>query len=311
MIWLVLALLSSAVFGVVAVMDKRLIDHCLSSLSSYLVWIGLSVLGYGFVFLAVGGMPTGADISYVLIAGLSGLVWGGAMVLIFWGYQMQEVSRASAVVFAFPVFVALMAGFLLDENLTPIQWAAMILVVSGAVLISLNGAGRTTGKVLAKAFPILIAAAILTAIGHITSKYALEEISVWTATSFRFFGMAAVLVFFWRPNTVAHLKKAMGSREGLALMLAAEFILVPVAILLMITATKLGPVSLVATITGTRPIFILLYGTILSLPRFRILNESLESRSMTVKLVSVAMIIGGIVSMSLFIENRFTCFCPY
>lgn len=311
MTWLVLALLSSAIFGVVAVMDKRLIDHCLSSLSSYLVWIGVSVLGYGFVFFAVGGIPTAAEIPYVLIAALSGLVWGSAMVLIFWGYRMQEVSRASAVVFAFPVFVALMAAFLFDEILAPIQWAAMILVVSGAVLISLNGAGRATGRILAKAFPILIAAAILTAIGHITSKYALEEISVWTATSFRFFGMATVLAFFWRPNTLAHLRKAMRSREGLVLMLATEFILVPVAILLMITATKLGPVSLVATITGTRPIFILIYGTILSLPRFRMLNESLESRSMTVKLVSVAMIIGGIVSMSLFVENRFTCFCPY
>jgi drug/metabolite transporter (DMT)-like permease len=311
MIWLVLALLSSAIFGVVAVMDKRLIDHCLSSLSSYLVWIGLSVLIYGFVFLAVGGIPSRADIPYLFIAALSGLVWGGAMVLIFWGYRMQEVSRASAVVFAFPVFVALMAFFLLDENLTPIQWAAMILVVGGAVLISRNGAGRGGGKVLAKAFPILIAAAILTAIGHITSKYALEEISVWTATSFRFFGMAAVLVFFWRPNTVAHLRQAMRSREALALMLVSEFVLVPVAILLLITATKLGPVSLVATVTGTRPIFILVYSTILSLPSFKLLNESLESRSMTVKLVSIAMIIGGIVSLSLFTEDRFRCFCPY
>jgi drug/metabolite transporter (DMT)-like permease len=311
MIWLALALLSSAIFGVVAVMDKRLIDHCLSSLSSYLVWIGFSVLLYGIVFLAVGGIPASADIPHVLIAGLSGLAWGGAMVLIFWGYRMQEVSRASAVVFAFPVFVALMAVFLLDESIVPIQWAAMILVVCGAVLISLNGAGRTAGKVLARAFPILIAAAILTAVGHITSKYALTEISVWTTTSFRFFGMAAVLAFFWRPNTVSLLRKDLRSRETLVLLLATEFILVPVAILLMITATKLGPISLVATITGTRPVFILIYSTILSLPSLKVLNESLDSSSLTVKLVSVVMIIGGIVSLSLFVEDRFTCFCPY
>ena len=292
-------------------MDKRLIDRYLPSLSSYFVWIGLSVFVYGFVFFAVGGMPASGDIRHVLISALSGLTWGGAMVLLFLGYRMQEVSRASAVVFAFPVFVALMAAFFLDEHLTPIQWAAMILVVGGAVLISLNGAGRTSGKVLAKAFPVLIAASLLTALGHITGKYALQEISVWTVTSFRFFGMAAVLAFFWRRDSIAHLSRAMRSREALVLLVVAEVILVPVAILLMITATKLGPVSLVATVTGTRPIFILIYSTVLSLPSLKVLNESLDSRSLTVKLVSVLMIIGGIVSLSLFVEDRFACFCPY
>jgi len=90
-----------------------------------------------------------------------------------------------------------------------------------------------------------------------------------------------------------------------------EVVLVPAAVLLMITATKLGPVSLVATVTGTRPVFILLYSTLLSLPSLKVLSESLDSRSLTVKLVSVMMIIGGIVSLSFFVENRLTCFCPY
>ena len=46
MIWLLLALLSSAIFGVVAVVDKRLIDRYLPSLSGYFVWIGLSVFAF-------------------------------------------------------------------------------------------------------------------------------------------------------------------------------------------------------------------------------------------------------------------------
>jgi len=303
LIWLLLALLSSAILGGVAVMDKRLIDRYLPNLSGYFVWIGLSLIVYGFGFFAAGGIPARAEIPPILISALSGLAWGGAMVLLFLGYRRQEVSRASAVVFSFPVFVALMAAFFLDERLTPIQWAALVLVIGGAVLISLNGAGRTSGKVLAQAFPILIAASLLTAIGHITGKYALQEISVWTVTSFRFFGMAVVLVCFWRPGAVAHLIGVLRNREALVLLVVAEVILVPVAILLMITATKLGPVSLVATITGTRPIFILIYSTILSLPSFRMLNESLDSRSLMVKLVSVVMIIGGVVSLSLLAES--------
>ena len=311
MIWLTLALLSSAIFGVMGVIDKRLIDKHLPSLSSYYVWIALSVLVYGFVFLAVGGIPVDAEPRLLMVAGASGVAWGGALVMMFWGYKLQEVSRASAVVFTFPVFVAIMATLFLGETLVPIQWAAIVLVVSGAILISLNGGAGTSSAKLAKAFPFLVGASLLTAIGHITGKYVLEEFSVTMVSSFRFFGMAAVLFLFWRPSTFGHLRQALGSREALVLLLVGEVVLVPAAVLLMITATKLGPVSLVATVTGTRPVFILLYSTLLSLPSLKVLSESLDSRSLTVKLVSVMMIIGGIVSLSFFVENRLTCFCPY
>jgi drug/metabolite transporter (DMT)-like permease len=262
-------------------------------------------------FLVIGGIPRGVDARYLLMAGVSGLAWGGAMVMFFRGYQMQEVSRASAVVFTFPVFVAMIATLFLGETLVPVQWAAIGLVVSGAILISLNGGPGSKSAKLARAFPILVGASLLTAIGHITSKYAVEELSVATVSSFRFFGMAAVLAISWRPATFGHLRQALSSREALVLLLVGEVVLVPGAVLLMITATKLGPVSLVATITGTRPIFILLYSTLLSLPTLRVMSESVDPRSLTVKLVSVMMIIGGIVSLGLFMEGRLACFCPY
>jgi drug/metabolite transporter (DMT)-like permease len=144
---------------------------------------------------------------------------------------------------------------------------------------------------------------LLTALGHVTGKDALGELSIPLVSSLRFLGMAAVLAFFWRPQTFAHLRQAMQSKEALALLLVAEVLLVPVAIVLMITATKLGPVSLVATITGTRPIFILLCSTILSLPSLRVLNESLDPEAIAIKLVSVMIIIGGIMSLNLFVEE--------
>ena len=130
-------------------------------------------------------------------------------------------------------------------------------------------------------------------------------------TSLRFFGIALVLAFFWKADAISNLREVIRSREALIMLVLAEVVLVPLAILLLIKATKLGPVSLVATITGTRAISILFYSTILSLPKFRVLNESLDSRSLTVKVVSVSMIIGGVISLSVFAEDRFACFCPY
>jgi drug/metabolite transporter (DMT)-like permease len=302
LVWLLLALLSSAIYGIVAVTDKRLIDRYMPNLSSYYLWIGIAVFIYGIVFLLAEGIPNNAPASHLLVAGLSGLFWGGAMVMMFWGYKLQEVSRASAVVFTFPVFVALMATAFLDGSLAPVQWAAIVAVVAGAILISLTGSAGKGRAQLTRAFPIiLLGASLFTALAHVTGKYALEELSVTLVSSLGFFGTAAVLALFWSPKTFAHLRQAMRSREALVLLLVTEALLIPVALLLMMTATKLGLVSLVATITGTRPIFILLYSTVLSLPSLRVLNESLDSRAIVIKLASVMMIIGGIMSLSLFV----------
>ena len=123
--------------------------------------------------------------------------------------------------------------------------------------------------------------------------------------------MAAVLAFFWRPRTFSEIRQAMRHKEAVVLLIVAEIVMVPFAIFLMITATKLGPVSLVATLTGTRPIFVFFYSAILSTSRFKVLNESLERRSLAVRLASVLMIIGGIVVLGLLVDNRFACFCPY
>ena len=92
---------------------------------------------------------------------------------------------------------------------------------------------------------------------------------------------------------------------ALVLLLVSEVFLVPLAILLMITATKLGPVSLVATFTATRPVFVFIYSALLSLPRLRVMNENLAPGTLAVKLASVAMIIGGSVGLSLLVEGRF------
>ena len=309
-----MALLSSATFGSVAVIDKRLIDRHMPTLSSYFLWVAFAVLTYGLIFLAIDGIPESVSAIRLLVSVVSGLCWGGAMALMFWGLKLQEATRASAMIFTFPVFVAILATFLLGDSLVTGQWIAIGAVVAGAILISSTGSARkmpvnhglvqrnksafwNLGGRLTRAFPVLIGASLLTAFGHLTGKYALQELSVWLVASMGFFGTGAVLLYSFRPRNVAQLLKVMRQKEALLLMVVSEVILVPIAVVSMIAAIKLGPVALVATLTGTRPLFVFVFGTVLSIPRIRFLNESTDRKSLTVKLVSVALILVGIVSL--------------
>ena len=62
---------------------------------------------------------------------------------------------------------------------------------------------------------------------------------------------------------------------------------------LLFASLENGPVSLVSTIAGTRPVFVFVYALLLSyiLPRF--LQEQLTRRVFALKSVSIAMIVGG------------------
>lgn len=300
--WMFLALLNAAAYAGIAVIDKRLIDRYVPSLPSYYVWIGAAMLVNGLVFLGIAGLPGSDHLGHTIVAAVSGLAWGCAIALMFLGFKLEEVSRASAMVFTFPVFVALFAVAFLGESLSLLQWGAIAAVVLGGISTSLTGPATSRSK-FTKILPVLLGASLLIAAGHLTTKYALQEVSVSLVTSLHFLGEALVLLFFWRPHTIPNIRQVMRHREALILMLVAEAVLTPIALLAQIFATKLGPVSLVATLTGTHPIFVLFYTAALSMPRLSVMNESLNRGTLLVKSTSVALIVVGVISLGLLTDN--------
>jgi drug/metabolite transporter (DMT)-like permease len=298
-IYIWVALLSAAIFGLVTVLDKRLISRNMPSLASYYVAVAISLLSYATASLLITGIPENAPVDRVLMAVLSGICWGVALGLMFWGYKYEEASRASAIIHTFPVFVAILAVVFLGEILALGQWVAIFVVVAGAFLISLRGTEGRRMVRLNRAFPILIGASLFTALALSAGKYALEELPVGLVYSLRNYGMGGVFVLLWRPGAFRQLIHAVRHKETLVLLFLAEFSLAPLATLLNVTAVNLGPVSLVATLTGTRPFFVFVYGTLLSLPAFRLLEEPLERNTLMVKLTSIVMIVAGIGALTL------------
>ena len=296
-IWV--ALLSASIFGLVTVLDKRLASYNMPSLPAFYMGVILSLISYATISLAQTGIPENAPFDRLIAAGASGLCWGGALAMMFWGYKLEEASRASAIIHTFPVFVAVLAVVFLGEDLVAGQWIAIMLVVAGAFTISVSGSRSGTIFRLNRAFPILIGASFFTALGLFTGKYALEELPVWFVFSLRSYGMAVIFVSLWRPGAFGQLLVALRSWRTLLLLFLAEFSLAPLAVMLNVTAINLGPVSLVSTITATRPLFVFIYGTLLSTPTFPLLEEPLAPRTLAVKLVAIVMIVGGIAALTL------------
>ena len=299
--WISLALFSAALMGVVTALEKRLIDHHLPNLSVYYAFFAYSLLiSAAIVFFATGCVPDEATDLNMGWAALSGGTWGVALAMVFWGYKLEEASRASAIVHTFPVFVAILAVFTLDESLIPGQWAAIIGIVAGAFVISIR---RSVGPGIlsfSRAFPILITASLLTAMAHIFTKAALDDgLTVWMTYAIRMTAMAVVFSVLAKPKGFLDLLVVLRNWRTLTLMLTADFLMAPVALILLTRATELGAISLVAALAATRPFFVFLVSSLFSIEKMKLLNEPLDRDTLVLKVIALAMIVGGISALSL------------
>ena len=147
---------------------------------------------------------------------------------------------------------------------------------------------------MGKQFLLLFVSSLLLAVADITSKYALAYISFWNMFSLTTFCIVGI---FWlvsiRPHVIRQLINIKQKQSTIALLVFNE-VLAPVGILLSFWALERGPVSLVATITGSRPIFVVIFALILSyiFPRFLIRSAGREM--LAFRLIATAMIVGGI-----------------
>ena len=299
LLYLWVALASAGIMGFVTVLDKRLTSYNMPNLPSLYAGMAVCLFAHGTFALAVTGIPTDSSMGALAYAVASGLCWGSALAMMFWGYTMEEASRSSAIIHTFPVFVAFMGVFILGESLSSGQWAGIVVVVGGAFLVSIWGSRGGIALRLNWALPILVGASLFTALAIVLGKQALEELSVLMVYSIRNYGMGVVFLCLWKPGAWGDFFLSMRDWRTFLLLFAAEFTLAPLGVWLNVLAINLGPVSLVATATATRPLSVFLFSTICSTRWLPILEEPLEWRTLSVKFVAVGMVVGGIVMLTL------------
>jgi len=292
--WALWALASAASHGIIAVLDKRLLDHHLPGVSVLYLWIALVLAVDASLVLLFTGFPASPPVDQVVVAFASGLSIGVGLALLFVGLKREEASRAIAITQIYPVIVAMLAVMFLGETLGRLQWGAILLVVAGTMLVSLRevparGAFRPSWDL-----PILLCSRLFLGLAFFAGKYALADLSVWTVFAVQQIGNVVAFTVFARPRVWRQLGVVLRSRNSLVLLLLAEGPLPFVAIILGLQAASLGPISLVSGFLATMPLFVFVFSVGLSHARWRFLEESLDRRSLALKFTSIVMIVLGV-----------------
>ncbi len=311
--WPLLALGSSLAFCFVSVCDKRLLSFHLNGVPPLCLWCGITGMVYGSIVIAVVGIPAGTSWPVALAPVGAGLLMGCSVALLFRGLRLMEASRAVAISQTNPIYVAFLAMLFLSEHISVPQWGGIGLVVAGAALISVRlfqeqpytriGAGlsvpstavlslgdRATGYGPA----LLFVSAMCAAGSFVVAKAALNAgLPVLTVFGIQ---QATVGVVFFAVGTTGgpRLLAAVRQPRVLAMLIFGESLMPAISILLGVYAYSLGPASLVAAVLATRPLFVFVASTILSRMRWQLLDESLTPHALSVKGISILMIVSGV-----------------
>lgn len=292
--WASIAILSGAILGIVNIIDSHLLSKRVPSFQAYLFPVGIIHFTLALIAFFLFPLPAHVSIGVIILTLISGLLRTTAITIMLYNLRRDEVSRVIPVVYTYPIFVAILAIPILGETLYFLQWLAIIIVVAGAVMASTRkSVSGSTGKP-GKLFLLLIASSLCFAVADIVSKYVLRDLSFWNVFSLTAFCMSVTfLLISARPRYLSQIGNMPRRNSALAL-LAFNEMLAPLGITLSFWAMQLGPVSLVSTIIGSRPIYVVIFALVMSrlLPGF--LDYQPGTKLLALRLAATVMIVGGI-----------------
>jgi len=264
------------------------------SLRAFLLPVSIIHLVYGSALFILFPRPEDVGTLPLLVAIASGTLRVIAITLMLYTMKSEEVSRVIPVVCSYPIFVAMMAVPLLGESLAYLQWLAIIIVVAGAVMVSIRQSPTGSTPWLGRSFSILFGSSLLMAMADIASKYALAYISPWNMYFITVCCLCGIfLLLSIRPHIFKQLSNMKRRNSAIALLAFNETLAV-IGIVLGFWAMERGPVSLVSTIVGSRPIFVVIFALILSRISPMFLQWQPGRGTLALRLIAIAMIVSGI-----------------
>lgn len=299
MTWIYAALAVAAILGTVNVVDSHLISKRMPSIWAFLILAGILHLCFGLIVMAIHPLPGGVDAFPWFIGSASAVIRTVAVLLMLYAMRTEEVSRIIPVAHSYPVFVAILAVPLLGETLSYVDWFAIFMTVTGAVLISVRWGSGGRGTGLRRSFLLLVASSVLFGVANTATKYALDYVSFWNMYSMNALAFGVIFCLTSaRPGVLKELR-GMAGRGTAFMLIAFNEVLALAGIILSFWAIAMGPVSLVSTIMGTRPVFVFFYALALSRIFPAMLDERLSRGIVALKLVSIALIVGGVAIINL------------
>jgi len=296
--WFMIALVAPILWAATNHIDKYLINKYfrnggVGSLIIFSSLIGIFVLPF-ILIIHPAVFSINPILALLIIANGSLYVLG----LLPYLYALAE-DEASIVVPLFqtiPVFSYVLAFFVLGERLASIQIVASLLIILGAITLSLD-LNQKKIKFKKKVFWLMFLASFLIALNGLIFKYVAIQENFWTTSFWEYIGFAVlsiILLLFVRSYREQFLLVVKNNKRAVLGWNTTNEVLNIIAKIIMNFATLLAPLALVWVVNGFQPFFVLFFGIIITLffPRFS--KENLLKKHLAQKVIAILIIFIGV-----------------
>lgn len=296
--WFLIALIPPAVWSITNHFDKYL-------LAKYFKGGGVGAL---MVFSALVGVVLLPIIAILhpevvstysvrnLLISVNGFLYVLAVLPYFYALQKDEASIAVPLFQLVPVFSYALSYLVLKETLNPFQLTGGIIVIFGAISISLDLSNIKKIKLKKDVLLLMTLSSLIFSVNFLFFKYFSLQTSFWVTSFWEYVGFAvfaAILLVFvksYRTEFMTVMKKnsvAVLSLNGL------NEVINIVAKTSFNFASLLAPITLIWIVNGLQPFFIFIYGVLLTVFFPKISKENISPKALSQKIISIIIMFLG------------------
>ncbi len=230
---------------------------------------------------------------YELVIIGNGILLIAAMIPYFYALAQEETSMVVPLYQTVPIFSFILGFFILGETISPVQISAGLLIIIGAVFISLD---LENVKIKKRTLLLMLSSSFMVAVYVLVFKVVAVKENFWGSVFYEEIGvMLAGLFLFafmknYRNQFIIILKK---NRVSVISINGFNELVNIGAKLLVNYASLLAPIALITVANGLQPFFVFLYGIVLTLLFPSFAKETLEKKYIAQKLSAIAVMLLG------------------
>ncbi|MFH1896094.1 MAG: EamA family transporter [bacterium] len=295
--WFLIALIPPALWSATNHIDKYLVSRFFKETGVGALVVFSSLIGLPLLPLIAFFRPEVLSFSptSILIV-INGFLYILAILPYFYAIRKDETSICVPLFQLIPVFSYVLAYMILGETLTNNQLLGGLLVVSGAIGMSLDLSDGKRIKFKKEVFWLMTLSSVIFALNFLFFKYFAIQSSFWFASFWEYIGFAIfafLLIIFvrsYREQFVTVIK----TNGILALSLnGVNEIVNIIAKVSFNFASLLTPITVTWVVNGFQPSFVFAYGIVLTLLFPKIVKEDIRRRSLIQKILAIVVMFVG------------------
>lgn len=296
--WVYFVFIASGIWAFTSLIDKFVISK--GHIKNPLVYIVLNgLMNLLLVFLLPFAWFEPLKFTDFMIVLLSGAAYAAAVAVYYKAVQHDDISKIIILNQLTPIFVLALSFLFLGEMLAKNDFIGFLLLLAAGIMVSYK---KTESSLkLSRAFYYMLLSAFLGAIGLAAAKHVFSITGFWSAFLWlrlaAFSALFVLLIPAIRGQFAETFKNMKPRIRGLlGLKIAVDFS----AFIFLSYAILNGPISLVSVLVSSLlPLFVFLLVLLTSAYLPKIIKEEIDSKAVLTKLSAIALVIAGIVFISL------------